>query len=93
MDFSMVKIGPYFHKSIKGAIWTIFIFFLHQKMFPQNLHGALFIWIPIIPWHMFDQKNTNELQLIIELVLFLDFYGIQKLANSETINFASTLLW
>jgi len=24
MDFSMIKIGPYFHKSIEGAIWIIF---------------------------------------------------------------------
>jgi hypothetical protein len=27
MDFLMVKIGPYFHKSIEGVIWTIFQFF------------------------------------------------------------------
>jgi hypothetical protein len=56
MDFSMVRIGPYFHKSIKGSIWTIFQFFFpHKRMFPQNLHGALLIWTPITPWHMFDQ--------------------------------------
>jgi len=56
MDFSTVKIGPYFHKSIEGAICTTFQFFFpHKKMFPQNLDGALLMWTPIIPWYIFNQ--------------------------------------
>jgi hypothetical protein len=48
MDFSMVRIGPYFHKSIEGLNYFS-ILLPHKRMFPQNLHGALLIWTPITP--------------------------------------------
>jgi hypothetical protein len=40
MDFSMVKIRPYFHKFVEGAIWTIFrIFSLTKKCFHKIYMG------------------------------------------------------
>jgi len=44
-DFQMVKISPYFHKSIWVAIFVCFAISLFQNhMFLNVLHGALFIW-------------------------------------------------
>jgi hypothetical protein len=52
MDFSMVRIGPYFHKSIEGAIWTIFQFFpltkeIFHKIYTINMdsyYSMTYVW-------------------------------------------------
>jgi hypothetical protein len=54
MDFSMVKIGPYFHKSIEGAIWTFFNFFPSQEnvstkstwgsIHMDSYHSMTYVW-------------------------------------------------
>jgi hypothetical protein len=42
-DFWMIKIGPYFHKSLWVAI-CFFQFFCPKRIFFKVLLGALFIW-------------------------------------------------
>jgi len=42
MDFLMVKIGLYFHESIKCAIWTIFQFFPSQdSVSKKSMRGTI----------------------------------------------------
>jgi len=50
MDFLMVEIGPYFQKSIEGAIFSIFKNTFYKHIILQTLGGVILIWtfLPLI---------------------------------------------
>jgi hypothetical protein len=69
----MVKIGPYFHKSLQIAIFIFFYFLISKIYFLKFLFGVLFIWILWVV--VLGLPNSKMILAFVNVSVDVDLWG------------------